>query len=102
MRRPEILFLLSLLLACGEGGPALDTPSPSGPRTIPAKTVVLQFHGVPEPSNPNVSTTPEAFQRYMQYLDDEGYRVIAMRDLEPYLDRSRLPPDPMRKVRCPK
>jgi hypothetical protein len=61
--------------------------------------VVLQFHGVPDPTHPWVSTPPEMFRQYMLYLKQNGYRTIAMRDLLPYYDWSRLPDDPLLKVR---
>jgi len=63
------------------------------------KIVVLQFHGVPEIVHPWVNTPPEMFRQYMAYLKENGYRVIAMRDLLPYFDWSHLPADPMAKER---
>ena len=59
------------------------------------KIVVLQFHGVPDPTHPWVNTPPEMFQQYMRYLKENGYRAIAMRDLIPYFDWSHLPDDPL-------
>ncbi len=59
------------------------------------KIVVLQFHGVPDPTHPWVNTPPEMFKQYMQYLKENGYRAIAMRDLIPYFDWSHLPDDPL-------
>ena len=61
--------------------------------------VVLQFHGVPDPAHPWVSTPPENFRQYMVYLKQNGYRAIAMRDLLQYYDSSRLPNDPLLRVR---
>jgi peptidoglycan/xylan/chitin deacetylase (PgdA/CDA1 family) len=58
------------------------------------RIVVLQFHGVPEYKHPWVHTPPEKFEQYMQYLHDEGYSVIAMRDLERYVDPNEVPADP--------
>ena len=63
------------------------------------KVVVLQFHGVPDTVHPWVNTPPEMFRQYMLYLKQNGYRVIAMRDLLPYFDWSHLPDDPMLKER---
>ena len=57
--------------------------------------VVLQFHGVPDVKHPWVHTPPENFREYMSYLKNQGYRTLALRDLEPYIDRSKLPDDPM-------
>jgi len=50
------------------------------------KIVVLIFHGIPDYEHPWVTTPPELFARYMQYLHDNGYKVIAMRDLAKYVD----------------
>jgi peptidoglycan/xylan/chitin deacetylase (PgdA/CDA1 family) len=46
---------------------------------------VMTFHGVPDLKHPWVNTEPARFETYMQYLKDEGCKVIAMRDLEKYL-----------------
>jgi peptidoglycan/xylan/chitin deacetylase (PgdA/CDA1 family) len=57
--------------------------------------VVLQFHGVPDVKHPWVHTAPENFREYMSYLRNQGYRAIALGDLEQYIDRANLPDDPM-------
>ncbi|HLF35857.1 MAG TPA: polysaccharide deacetylase family protein [Cyclobacteriaceae bacterium] len=62
------------------------------------KIAVLQFHGVPDPAHPWVSTLPEDFKKYMQYLKDNDYKVIAMKDLEQFLPETP-PADPMARVR---
>jgi peptidoglycan-N-acetylglucosamine deacetylase len=59
------------------------------------KVAVLQFHGVPDTVHPWVNTPPEMFRQYMLYLKQNGYHVIALRDLAPYYDWSHLPHDPM-------
>lgn len=48
------------------------------------KVAVMTFHGVPDIKHPWVSTTPEHFEAYMKVLQEEGCRVIAMRDLDKY------------------
>jgi peptidoglycan/xylan/chitin deacetylase (PgdA/CDA1 family) len=63
------------------------------------KIVVLQFHGVPDRVHPWVNTPPEMFRQYMDYLKENGFHVIAMRDLLPYFDWDHLPADPMAKER---
>jgi peptidoglycan-N-acetylglucosamine deacetylase len=63
------------------------------------KVVVLQFHGVPDTVHPWVNTPPEMFRQYMLYLKQNGYHVIALRDLVPYYDWSHPPHDPMVKER---
>ncbi|MBL8295926.1 MAG: polysaccharide deacetylase family protein [Bryobacterales bacterium] len=60
---------------------------------------VLQFHGVPDAAHPWVHTPPERFEQYMRHLKAAGFRVIALRDLEPVARTVAM--DPMRKVRYP-
>ena len=55
---------------------------------------VLTFHGVPDVEHPWVNTDPDDFQRYMEYLKDGGYTVVALRDLREWVDLSRQPDDP--------
>ena len=57
------------------------------------KIAVLTFHGVPD-VYPHCSTEPAEFAAYMQYLDDQGCTVIAMRDLERYVDFTRRSENP--------
>lgn len=54
---------------------------------------VLQFHGVPDIHHPWVNTVQENFKQFMQHLKDEGYTVIAMRDLNKYIDPNIEPTD---------
>ncbi len=44
--------------------------------------VVLQFHGVPDVTHPWVHTPPELFRAYMDELNDQGFEVVPLRDLE--------------------
>lgn len=66
------------------------------------KIVVIQMHGVPDLAHPWVYTPPENFRKYMMYLKDNGFRAIAMRDLEQYVDLKNPPDDPLLKTRYPK
>lgn len=50
------------------------------------KIVVLTIHGVPDDAHPWVNTPPELFEEYLQYLHDNQYTVIALRDLDKYVD----------------
>lgn len=68
-------------------------------RAATGQAVVLQFHGVPDVKHPWVHTPPERFKEYMLWLKQNQYRVIALRDVEPYVDRSNPPEDPMLKTR---
>jgi hypothetical protein len=67
----------------------------------PGRIVVLQFHGVPDIAHPWVHTPPENFERYMRYLHQQKFRVLALRDIEPYLPAAD-PPDPMLQDRFPR
>ena len=92
--------------ARGGGGRAFD-PRTDDPRLIPSfsttgtnaervldalrlardgKIVVLTIHGVPDTAHPQVTTPPELFERYLRFLRDEHYIVLALRDLAKYLD----------------
>jgi peptidoglycan/xylan/chitin deacetylase (PgdA/CDA1 family) len=50
--------------------------------------VALTTHGVPDAAHPHVTTSPQLFERYVQFLCDNHYTVIAMRDLARYADPS--------------
>jgi peptidoglycan/xylan/chitin deacetylase (PgdA/CDA1 family) len=58
------------------------------------RIAVLQFHGVPDRAHPWVHTPPERFEAYMKHLAQNGYRVIALRDLAKYVDPDIVPSDP--------
>ena len=70
-------------------------------RATNGQIVVLQFHGAPDVAHPWVHTPPERLREYLAYLKENGFRCIAMRDLEPYVDREHLPSDPMLTTRQP-
>ncbi len=59
---------------------------------------VLQFHGVPDIVHDWVTTDPVLFKECMQYLKDQGFKVIAMKDLGDYIP-NKLPDDPMLSYR---
>jgi len=50
------------------------------------KIVAICYHGVPDMEHPGVSLDPEVFKVQMQYLKDNHYKVIALRDLVDYID----------------
>lgn len=58
------------------------------------RIAVLQFHGVPDTAHSWVNTPKANFEQYMRYLATEGYKVIALRDLEKYVDATVKPQDP--------
>ncbi|TXK48909.1 polysaccharide deacetylase family protein [Pontibacter qinzhouensis] len=61
------------------------------------KIVVFTIHGVPDVAHDWVSTPPELFEVYLQYLKDNNYQVVALRDLKRYLNveqaRKQVAPD---------
>ncbi len=65
------------------------------------RIAILQFHGVPDIAHPWVHTPPERFRDYMRYLKDQGFRVLALRDLQQFADLEHPPADPLLKVRQP-
>jgi peptidoglycan/xylan/chitin deacetylase (PgdA/CDA1 family) len=50
------------------------------------KIVVLTIHGVPDAEHPWVNTSPELFREYLQYLSENHFKVIALRDLGKYVN----------------
>ena len=63
------------------------------------RIAVIQFHGVPDTAHDWVSTSAEKFDAYMHYLASHGFRVVALRDLEKYVDPFVTPSDPMGAIR---
>ena len=47
----------------------------------PDEIVVLLFHGVPDNAHAWVNTPKDVFEKYMQYLHDKKYKVVAMKDV---------------------
>ena len=58
------------------------------------KIAVLQFHGVPDTAHDWVSVRQKDFEAYLQYLADEKFTVIALRELARYIDPDVFPADP--------
>ncbi|WP_375582364.1 polysaccharide deacetylase family protein [Cyclobacterium xiamenense] len=67
------------------------------------KVVILTIHGVPDLEHPWVSTSAALFQKYLDYLSREGYRVLSLQDLGEYIDFEEaallLSPDVSRPLR---
>jgi len=49
------------------------------------RIAVLTVHGVPDTAHPWVNTPPELFREYLEFLKQNRYTVIALRDLERYV-----------------
>ena len=54
---------------------------------------ILQFHGAPDTAHNWVSSTQQNFEAYMKYLKLEDYKVIALRDLQKYVNPAVVPDD---------
>jgi peptidoglycan-N-acetylglucosamine deacetylase len=50
------------------------------------KIVILTVHGVPDYAHDWVTTPPALFEEYLNYLRDNNYKVIALRDLDQYVN----------------
>ncbi len=53
------------------------------------EVVVLTIHGVPDVEHPWVNTPPELFKEYLEYLSDNSFKVISLRELENYIDTQK-------------
>lgn len=58
------------------------------------RVAVLQFHGTPDTAHSWVNTPEDRFQLYMNYLAENGFTVIALRDLDRFVDPEVRPADP--------
>jgi peptidoglycan/xylan/chitin deacetylase (PgdA/CDA1 family) len=89
-----------LLPSAGDARPVwtLDNLKRAVGQAVNGKIAILQFHGAPDVEHPWVHTPPERFAEYMKYLHDEGYRVIALRDLGKYVDWRQKPADAWRVI----
>ena len=58
------------------------------------RIAILQFHGVPDTAHDWVSSSQQNFEAYLKYLHLEKHKVIALRDLQEYVDPLVVPTDP--------
>jgi hypothetical protein len=58
-------------------------------QAAPGMIAVLTIHGVPDLAHPWVNTPPELFKSYLQFLKDNRYTVIALRDLARFVDAKK-------------
>ena len=86
-----------LIPSAGDGRPkwSLEDFKRAVSQAKEGRIAVLQFHGVPDRDHPWVNTPPERFKEYLQYLREEKFKVIALRDLARYVDANKVPADPM-------
>jgi peptidoglycan/xylan/chitin deacetylase (PgdA/CDA1 family) len=50
------------------------------------KIVILTIHGVPDKEHPWVNTPPEMFLRYLDYLSENNFRVMSLKQLTQFID----------------
>lgn len=66
------------------------------------KVVILTIHGVPDIEHPWVTTPPELFKEYLQYLKENDFTVISLKELEEYIDvdlaKKTIKPDFIKKL----
>lgn len=90
-----------LVPSAGDARPGwtLDDFQRAATRARPGQIAVIQFHGVPEGEHPWVHTPRERFEEYMAWLHEQGFKVIALRDLALYVDPDQVPADPTAVIR---
>jgi peptidoglycan/xylan/chitin deacetylase (PgdA/CDA1 family) len=85
-----------LIPSAGDARPAwiLDDFKRAVNQAKDGKIAVIQFHGVPDTAHDWVNTSKQQFESSLQYLADNRYQVIALRDLSRYVDPADVPRDP--------
>lgn len=85
-----------LIPSAGDARPAwtLDDFKRAVSQARGGRIAVIQLHGVPDTAHPWVNTPAPLFESYVKYLADNGYRVVALRDLARYVDPDVVPSDP--------
>jgi len=68
-------------------------------RAKDGKIVVFQFHGVPDGRHPPCTTPPERFKEFVEYLSDNNFNVISLRDVKKYVPPDAGKNDPISKAR---
>ncbi len=86
-----------LIPTTGVTGPNLDAFKQIVGQAGKNRIVVLQFHGIPDPHGP-AGSERELFKKCMNYLKEQNFKVIALKDVEEYLPAEE-PKDPLLEVR---
>ena len=89
-----------LIPSAGDARPAwtLDDLKRAVAQAKDGKIAVLQLHGVPDTAHDWVNTSKEQFETYLKYLADNGFQVIALRELSKYVDSGNEPRNPWRII----
>ncbi len=82
-----------LIPSAGDGRPdwTLDDFKRAVDQAQFGRIAVLQFHGAPDTAHSWVNTPAASFQLYMNYLAENDFTVIALRDLVRYVDPEVVP-----------
>ena len=93
-----------LIPSAGDARPAwkLDDFKKAVSQAKQGKIAVLQFHGVPDTAHDWVNTSKEQFERYLKYLADNRFQVIALRDLAKYVHADKAPSNPFAVIEARK
>ena len=85
-----------LIPSAGDGRPGwtLDDFKRAVSQARGGKIAVIQLHGVPDTAHSHVNTPTPLFESYVRYLAENGYRVVALRDLARYVDPAVVPSNP--------
>lgn len=77
-----------LIPSAGDARPTLTLPDfiRAVEQGRDGRIAVQQFHGVPDTAHDWVSLSLQDFETFMKYLDLNDFQVIALRDLEKYVD----------------
>ncbi|MEI6236401.1 MAG: autotransporter-associated beta strand repeat-containing protein [Planctomycetota bacterium] len=70
-------------------GPPMENFIKQVQQACRGRVTVFCFHGVPDREHPPVSLEPATFKMMMQYLKDNNYTCIAMRDMAQYIDTAK-------------
>jgi peptidoglycan/xylan/chitin deacetylase (PgdA/CDA1 family) len=89
-----------LLPSAGDARPfwTLENLKRAASQATNGKIAILQFHGAPDLEHPWVHTSRERFEEFMKYLHEEGFKAIAVRDLERYVDWRQKPAEPWKII----
>ena len=89
-----------LLPSAGDARPGwtLDNLKRATDQAKNGRIAIVQFHGTPDPEHPWVNTPRERFAEYMQYLHEQKFTVIALRDLSRYVNWRERPADPWKVI----
>ena len=86
-----------LIPTTGVTGPNLDAFKQMVGQAGKNRIVVSQFHGIPDPHE-RAGSPRELFKQCMNYLKEQNFKVIALKDVAEYLPAEE-PEDPLLEVR---